>query len=364
MLVSDTRLQIPGPQFWFHDLGSCLHDCFGTILLHHRRDPVEALGASWAFYHRSEDMREEEFYYPELGPSLGDSMFPFHPVDARWRSSNDFATAWTDIRVALGEGRLVLAAVDNFFMPIRPAFGDVHAAHLVVVSGFDDESQQVFVLENTPPLFHGPIPMSDFERARTSENSARSASRDYFFAGSPIENRWIDVHVGSNFERLTRDRVGQIVSANLKGFTEGGRGGNGLHGLAGLQAFLRGATTDDTGLSAIYSAGWTAQSEAALHADFLMQSGRRLDWDELAEVGRTVDRIANDWTAVRVIAAHMSTRSVDKGAELDVRISRLIAAYERAIEALEFTVLKRGGTTPASRGRPVDRPCAVVTNDH
>jgi Butirosin biosynthesis protein H, N-terminal len=342
---------------WFHDLCSCLHDCLGTILLHNGRDPVQVMGASWEFFHAPEDVRCEEFYHPAPRPTLGESMMPFHPVSTAWHASEDAESAWAAMRDVVSAGRPVIAAVDNFHMPIRPAFGDVHAAHLMVVSGFDDDRGEVHVLESTPPTYHGPVPLRDFLLARSSTNEARPDTRDYFFAGTEIRNRWLEVTVDGPDPAPTREWVARVVATNVEGFRAPAQA-RGRAGLAGLAGYLHdiceraGGTDGRAALDELYTVGWQMQAATALHADFLRAAGRALGWDELVEAGRHVDRLANDWTPLRILGAHGGARGIDVHARLRRRVPLFVADHERTLERMEWMLRDAGLATvrPLPRG--------------
>ncbi|MFG2049504.1 BtrH N-terminal domain-containing protein [Micromonospora sp. NPDC048935] len=357
------KLLLKDLPFWFHDLGNCLHDCFGTLLLRQGFDPVEALGAGWEFHHDPAQVRGEEYYHPAPRPTLGENLFPFHPVRARWQEPADAQEAWAGIRASIQDGRPVLAAVDNFYMPIRPAFGDVHAAHLVVVWGFDDEAREVYLLEATPPLFSGPLAFDDFLRARGSANEARPNTRDYFFAGPRIRHRWIDVEFTGPAPEVTAAWVGEVVAHNVRGWLEPGDPGRG--GLAGLRHWLADvAGRDDRAgaLAELYSVGWAAQAAAALHADFLRATGNRLRCDALVHAGRQVDRLAHQWTGLRIFGAHGSTTGDRYAAELSRRTRLLLADHEDVLEQLTAAIRRldepSGDPRPlaAAGGRPPGAP--------
>ncbi|MFI5836649.1 BtrH N-terminal domain-containing protein [Micromonospora sp. NPDC051300] len=340
------RVLLDEPPFWFHDLGNCLHDCLAVLLLARGFDPVEALGAVWQFHHDPAQVRGEEFYHPTPRPTLGETMFPFHPVRARWRHPADGAAGWDGLRQSLREGRLAIAAVDNFHMPIRPAFGDVHAAHLVVVWGYDDDTGEAYVLEPTPPLYRGPIPIADFLRARGSGNEARPETRDYFFAGPRIAHRWIDVEFTGPPPVTDAPWTAAVIRSNVDEFRDptsspAGRGGlDGLrHWLGDIRDRAHGGNAEVAAgaLGELYGVGWAAQGAAALHADFLRAAGRRLGRDELVQAGRQVDRLANEWTALRVFGAHGSTGALRVADQLGPRSRRLLAGVEEALDRLDAT---------------------------
>lgn len=328
--------------FWFHDLCSALHDCIATVLLYHQQDPIVTMGASWEFFYAPEDVRREEFYHPAPRPSLAESMMPFHPITSAWHASSDAQAAWRDVRAIVARGNPVIVAVDNFNVPFRPAFNDVHAAHLIVVYGFDDETDEVYVLDSTPPTKMGPIPLADFLRARSSDNPV-TGERDFFFAGEPIANRWLQLDIQPPFPELTREWVAEVISTNLRRFHEPGSS-SGWRGMAGLTRYLDSIIAragDGDGYDALqelYTVGWTAQGATALHADFLSAAARQLQWDHLAEVGRHVDRLANEWTALRMIGAHGFTRPDDVLERLRQRRTTFLSNHRLTLEMLAWTL--------------------------
>jgi hypothetical protein len=352
-LAAGVRATVDGLSYWFHDLCSCLQDCFGTLLLHRGLDPVTVLGAGWSFFHAADQVRDEEYYYPAARDTLGADLAPFHPVRAVWRQPADEESGWADVRAAILDNRPAIVATDNFYMPNRPAFGDVHAAHLVVVWGFDDEAGEVYILESTPPAYTGPVPLADFLDARGSANRSRPGTRDYFFSGLRIDHRWIDVHLDGQGPEPTVEWLAHVLSTNVAEFLE--PAGRAAGGLAGLTRWL-----DDTleriagdspapALGELYRVGWAAQSAAALHADFLRLLGNRFDRDAVVHAGRMVDRIASDWTAIRVLGAHGSTGGERFLGELRSRARRLVGDHEQALERLAACIpqLDRAAAAPA-----------------
>src|SRR6185437_8893655 len=155
--------------------------------------PLEVLGSGWDFYYRPGDLRPEEYYFPcPDGRSLLASLAPRHPIGSRWRWPADAEQGWQQVREQVAAGIPVAVAVDNFELPFRPAYQDVHSNHLVIVRGFDDERQTVSVLDAIPPFFAGELPLAVLTAARNSPNRSVHA-RDMFFADDPIGNRWLQL---------------------------------------------------------------------------------------------------------------------------------------------------------------------------
>jgi hypothetical protein len=336
------RVVLSPVDFWFHDLVSCLHDCLGTVLAYYGHDPILTLGANWEFYHSPNEVSREEFYHPLPRPTLAESLMPFHPVTSAWHGSDDAHAAYQDLKNVVAAGKPAIVAEDNFYIPFRPAFGDVHAAHLLVMYGFDEETDEVYVLDSTPPNFKGAIKVQDFLTARSSKNPV-VGERDFFFAGAAIDNRWLEIEVGAPFPELSRPWVTEVVAGNLRRFHAAGNG-KVFSGAAGLARYLRSICERAAGpeggraLDEMYTVSWVAQAAAGLHADFLMEVGRRLGWYELAEAGRHVDALANSWTGLRMLGSHGFSEGLDVIDQVAFRAEQLLIQQEQVLDRLARTI--------------------------
>jgi len=224
--------------YWFHESVSCLHDCMAMILQSRGQEPIAVLGAHWCFFHDPAHVSAEEFYYPTRSGELGRDLAPYHQLGARWRLAPDSDALLSDIRASLDEGRPAMLVEDNFFMPNRPAFQDVHAAHLVLVTAYDRAADSLQIMEPTPPLYHGPIAWAQLEQAVGSDNQARAQSRDFFFAGSSIGLRWIEVDAFAPLPAMDGDGLRAILERNLDELGATGMSGQ-LVGIDGLETYLR-----------------------------------------------------------------------------------------------------------------------------
>lgn len=301
------RTEIDGLRAWRHDLAGCLHACAATLLRHEGVQPLHALGAGWTFYYPPGDCRPEEYYFPcRPGISLLTSIAPYYPVRSTWHQTDDPDRGWAEVRERVAGGTPVAVAVDNFHLPFRPAYQDVHANHLIIVSGFDDEAGTVRVLDAVPPLFDGDITLDRLVAARNSGNESNH-DRDMFFADAPIRNRWLEVTVSPvRHPELDRAGVRRVVRRNLDGYGTPDDEDD-YQGLSGLAHFLR---DQETGLmrgrdiaDELFVVAGAVLASTALHADWLSAAGRTLQLPVLLELGRSVDRIAHHWTAVRILAA-------------------------------------------------------------
>ncbi|WP_328832924.1 BtrH N-terminal domain-containing protein [Streptomyces sp. NBC_00252] len=301
---------VEAPVLWYRDPISCLQSTFASVLDRAGVNPLFALGAGWEFLYVPDDVRSEEFYYPcRHEGDLGRSLFPHHDVSSSWWCPADPDDPLREIREAMTEGRLVIAAVDNFYLPFRPAFGDVHAAHLLVVYGLDERRGLVHVSDAMPPAFQGPIPLDDFLNSWGSANP--QDHQDAFFSDSEISRRCLSVSVGSLGGAGADPGPEQLAGwlrGNLERFDDPGMVA-GLGGLAGLdgclgELTLRAQAGEVRALQELYPFGWGMQAQAALHGELLRDRGAAWRSPALAGAGRAVESVAHAWTPLRITAAH------------------------------------------------------------
>lgn len=326
---------------WYADPISCLQACMATVLLHAGIDPLCTLGLRWEFFCQPGRVSREEFYFPCRHESdVAKSIAPFSPVSSRWWCPPDPCDPLAALADHLSDDQPVIVAVDNYYLPFRPAYRDVHAAHLVVVSGVDAEAGKVSVLDSTPPAFDGAIAAADFLRAWGSANPADL--QDAFFSSSEIRNRCLTVSVLGEVTPLDRPTVAAALRANvadLRADHADDPDQGTWAGLSGARRYLAdladcGRAGDIEALADAYPLGWAMQAQAYLHSELLRQLGVSWRLPALREAARAVSGVAHAWTGVRMTAAHgRSDRSV-VGA-LGRHCDRLRHSYERAVGILD-----------------------------
>jgi hypothetical protein len=299
----------PEPELWYRDLISCLQATFGSVLARTGTDPLTVLGAGWRFLHLPGDVRSEEFYYPcpadESGDTdLGAALAPHHELHSRWWQPADEDDLWREVRETLADDRLVIAAVDNFHLPFRPAYGDVHAAHLVVVYGLDEVRGLVYVSDAMPPAFRGAVPIEAFQRSWDSTNP--TDVQDAFFSDSRIGRRCLDVRLDAPAPPLTPELLGGFLRTDIDTFTTATSARTGLAGFDEFAGELldRCRAGDATALRELYPFGWAMQAQASLHGELLRRRGQEWGDPALAGAGRAVEAVAHAWTGLRITGAH------------------------------------------------------------
>ena len=328
------------PELWYRDPLSCLQSTLAAIVLHEGGDPLEVLGPSFEFLYRPGDVTPEEFYFPCRFPDdLARSVAPYSPLRSRWWQAPDDGDPLGGLAARIAGGELPIAAVDNYYLPFRPAFHDVHAAHLVVVYAIDESRHEVSVSDAQPPAFRGEIDADDFLRSWTSANPPDA--QDAFFSDARIDRRCLSVRLEEPLRPLDRERLGEALRANAERFAADDD--IGWNGLPGLERYVdelvgRARAAERRPLEELYALGWGLQAQAYLHGELLRSRG--LEWavPELREAGRAAGAVAHAWTGLRITCAHGLAAPEEAARDLRRHGDRLRRAYEEALASLDEAV--------------------------
>lgn len=238
------------------------------------------------------------------------------------------------MRETLADDRLVIAAVDNYHLPFRPAYGDVHAAHLVVIYGLDETRGVVYVSDAMPPAFRGAVPIEEFLRSWGSANP--TDVQDAFFSDARIGRRCLDVRLDAPPAPLTPELLGGFLRTDADVFTTAGSARTGLAGYDEFAAELldRCRAADAGALRELYPFGWGMQAQASLHGELLRRCGRQWDDPALAGAGRAVEAVAHAWTGLRFTGAHGLEDPRAAAPDIAHHVTVLRAAYTRAVDAV------------------------------
>lgn len=340
-------IQVKGPvNLWFRDPLSCLQATMATFLIHHGEDPLAVLGLAWEFIYLPGDVRPEEFYYPcRYSGDVAHSMAPYHPIHSEWWCPADTEDPLREIAERLERDQLVIAAVDNYHLPFRPAFNDVHAAHLLVVYGLDRGQGTIRVSDAMPPAFQGNISVDEFTRSWSSGNP--EDFQDAFFSDAGIGRRCLDVSLAEPLPPVDRQVLRSALDANVRRFAAQGsvQGSAGWSGLDGLSRYLdelvgRSRAGDSRALAEAYAFGWPVQAQCYLHGELLTRLGRQWGIPALREAGRAVASVSHAWTGLRMTASHGRVESAHDRVEAEVTAAlaahgrRLRHRYETAVGSI------------------------------
>ncbi len=167
---------------------------------------AELLAGRWTFAFPAELHRE----------TLTEFSLPLHPegfvtVLARRTGLRIEECSAEGLYDTLAKGRSIIAAVDSFYLPYRPAFGRVHSHRTIIVHGV--HSSGVEIEDVWPPSYRGVVERGTFERARYSEVPL-DPEREPIFAGRPIAGEWylVSKPVAAPVDRFewAADLLGQL----------------------------------------------------------------------------------------------------------------------------------------------------------
>ncbi len=340
------KVELDGVRAWRHDLAGCLHACVATLVDHAGFDPLEVLGGNWQFYYRPGDVRSEEYYFPRPpNRSLLASLAPHQGMESRWHWPDNAEQGWQQVRERVVAGSPIAVAVDNFEVPFRPAYQDVHSNHLIIVYGFDDERQTVSVLDAIPPFFLGELPLQTLMAARSSENRSVHA-RDMFFADNPIGNRWLQLIVDRPHRRS--DPPGKFLTRNLEQF-HAVSAPNSYSGRDGIARFLADMCdrleAGHNVVDELFVVAGVALAGTAVHADWVAETGRRLNLPGWPELARQLSRLAHHWSALRILTS-LTRPGPTAGSQVSVarlrnRRAMLLAELDRTLAGVELVSATR-----------------------
>jgi hypothetical protein len=324
------------PRRWYRDPLGCLHLTIATVLAERGVEPLDPLGAGWGFQYLPGHVRAEEFYYPSAECDLGPALAPHHPLRAVWSATPDGEDPLSTFIDTIAAGGLVIAAVDKHHLPFRPAYHDVHAAHLVVVYGVDRARGLVWVSDSQPPAFSGAVRVEDFLAAHASANPADE--QDAFFSDSTIARRYLTVELAEPFPELDESGLAAALRANVAGFLATGDEKT-WTGLSGVRRYIdslvdASSAGEQTPLRQAYTFGWSMQATAYLHSELLRLRGLQWQRPSLREAARGVQAVATAWTPVRVTAAHGWPDPRAAADALSRHGTRLVSRYEEALDAV------------------------------
>ncbi|CAL9621791.1 hypothetical protein SUDANB6_05880 [Streptomyces sp. enrichment culture] len=329
---------------WYEDPLSCLQTTLGSILLEHGLQPVDVLGQACEFAYAPGDVMCEEFYRPvQSDRGVAGDLCPYHDVESAWTTGS---TA-DDLIALVEEHSRVIVAVDNYYLPFRPAYQDVHAAHLVVVPAWrrtPGGDVEFYVSDAQPPAFQGWLSAEHLVASWTSGNP--SDTQDVFFSSREIGGRVLTTAVRQRPEELTAGHVLRAFRGNVGRWDDGTAGSSDRvwTGRAGLRRFvdlLCEQAADPTALRPAYTFGWAMQAQAFLHGRFAQEYALTSGDTRAAAIAVSADRVVSAWSNVRLLSAHAPNVS-GISALIRRRGEELLHAYEQLAVDWRLALAKEG----------------------
>ncbi|MFD5141792.1 BtrH N-terminal domain-containing protein [Streptomyces sp. NPDC058401] len=329
---------------WYEDPLSCLQTTLSSILLEHGLQPVAVLGPSCEFVFAPGDVMREEFYRPvQSERGVAADLIPYHDVESAWTTGS---TA-DDLIALVEEHSSVIVAVDNYHLPFRPAYQDVHAAHLVVVPAWrrtPEGGVEFYVSDAQPPAFQGWLSAEHLVASWTSGNP--TDTQDVFFSSREIGGRVLTVDVRQRPEEPATGQVLRALQGNLDRWNEGTAGTSdrlwtGRSGLRRFIGHLHERAGDPAELRPAYTFGWAMQAQAFLHGRFAQEAGLRSKDGRLSAVAASADRVVSAWSNLRLLSAH-AANVPGISALILRRGEELLHAYEQLAVDWRLALSKEG----------------------
>ncbi|HEU5270075.1 MAG TPA: hypothetical protein VFU36_09130 [Jatrophihabitans sp.] len=170
-------------------VSSVFRNLYALVAAGAPRSAALLLGSRWSF----------GLPCPALREALTEYSLPFGPQDypatvAR-RTGLRIVEHTGDEQYALADhlagGAAAVVAVDCFYLRHRPAFGRVHSARTLLVRP-GPGPDQVEVDDGWDPVYRGPVPWPELQRARYSDVPLDPV-REPVFAGRPTAGAWFSV---------------------------------------------------------------------------------------------------------------------------------------------------------------------------
>lgn len=296
---------------WYRDSCSCLQTTLASMSIMKAVDPLELLARTVNLM-PEKGVRHAEYYSP-MHPRDGmlGWVCPDTGVSGRWVDCPDVL----HLRELVSARPAVIVPVDNYYLPFRPAYNDVHAAHLVLVTDYQERDgvPQLYVSDAQPPAFQGWLPEKDLIRAWSSENP--QDVQDAFFSGSTQAGKVLLVDVPDLAEPTPTD-VLAFAATGARRLVDTTAPGSVSHARDMWHDLTDSDCTD------LYIVGWWHQAQAHLHSE-RWASLPDAAWS--APIVESAQRIATAWTPVRIAAA----RHARVTKSLRGQLSELLHSYER-----------------------------------
>ncbi|MGY4568062.1 MULTISPECIES: cysteine peptidase family C39 domain-containing protein [Bradyrhizobium] len=148
------------------------------------RPSAPCLGCVWGFAEFDPSSTAAEFDLPCGWRFYAQKLLNFAGIQL------DYAEDGRDNaydRVELGQS--IIAAVDSYYLPYRPAWQRVHSARTLIVDRLAIDTGMADIIDVWMPEYAGPIELSDLDHARNS-HVPENIEREPLYAGIPLRERW------------------------------------------------------------------------------------------------------------------------------------------------------------------------------
>lgn len=168
------------------------------------------IGGGLGFYYsRGEDISPTRMIFVR-GPNMETSFFSIIDKPTSWKHADGLDNPLKTIRSYIDKDIPVIIQTDIFYLHYYNS--NTHfPGHIISVWGYDDESEEVYVADNT---FEGllEVPYTDFKKGMSSKEASNPLSNSYIDADleslkKPLEEL-IPISIRNNAEKMLQGAVG------------------------------------------------------------------------------------------------------------------------------------------------------------
>lgn len=170
-------------------------------------DPDMALGLVWDLGFAAPSAREYD-----LSPLFAARADGWCGLSLTLREEG-FEAGWARVAALVDAGKPVVLAVDNYYLPYRPAYRRVHAGRMLMLRSLDQRRQRATLIDLWPPAYAVEVEYADLWRAWGSENP-RGEEDNPFFSGYGINWGWLEIAAHPTAIPLSRAEILARVFAN------------------------------------------------------------------------------------------------------------------------------------------------------
>ena len=286
------------------ELDTCLLSSFASVLRHQGLDDTTLLGTTWEFNFPLKNIRNEEYYLPITRSSLAETLVPDAKLKSAWKTATTDQAGWEMLREEILAGFPAPIAVDNFHLPFRPAYHDVHSKHLIIAYGFDEAAGNAYVLDATPPSFNGTVSIEDLQRARGSINP-KEGQRDHFFTNSNVSFAMLKIRAtGKPASTSIQKILVNCVRRSMTGMKTTDSSPSYLIGLEGIRQLAERSETSPLEVAQdIFIYAGTLMAQRARLSIFLARVGEELASKGIIALSEEIQKIAYRWGTIRILCS-------------------------------------------------------------
>lgn len=328
-------------------------DCFLSCLANVLEYSGYHIGFGWGFFYWRGDecpltKGKKGYRISPCKQSLTEDLSKAYSITCKHRNTSDPEEAWRIAKEHLNNNEPLIASIDVYYLPYHHQYQQIHGAHSIILNGYDEEGNKVYIIDWYPPqFFKGVISTETLKQARNSLNPKDPLNPTY--SGSSIQNRWLDIKYPSPHAELDESLTGKVILENIEVMRGNDREESHFQGIEGIRVFaediLGWITQDDKDLfvAKIEKSFPFLQNVIAqrmLHLDFLSNIGKKLNKLELRRISEELTKIIQSWQVARSMFVKASKKEPKAMIpRISTRLLDIADREERALIRLKEIIL-------------------------